>query len=243
MEKALNEEDRIRRAEEIYYRRRNNLNAQKTATVNLNPKKEYKLFKKVIIQVLICVLIYFTIYAMHANTDNFSVDSVSYIKNTMAYDADIGKWFEKTKNYLMGIYNSEPHKEQNVQEETLAISEENTNSVDEQASTEEQNVTQKPVVTEEASSVSQMEEDAGYIKANFSLIKPVTGTITSRFGIRNPTTATVPIYHTGIDIGVGEGTVFVASMDGTVELVSSEGDYRKSYKDNKWRRNDALCTL
>ena len=244
MEKALNEEDRIRRAEEIYYRRRNNLNATKTATVNLNPKKEYKLFKKLALQILICVLIYFAIYALNTNTDNFSVDSVSYIKNTMAYDADIEKWFNETKNYLMGIYNNENKKEQNVQEETLAVSEKNTNTVvDKQAQTEEQNVKEQSVVTEEASSISQMEEDAKYIKENFSLIKPATGTITSRFGIRNPTTATVPIYHTGIDIGVGEGTVFVASMDGVVELVSSVGDYRKSCKNIQWRCNDTLCTL
>ena len=58
--------------------------------------------------------------------------------------------------------------------------------------------------------------------------------MTSRFGPRNPTTETVPKYHTGIDIAVPEGTVYVAAMEGTVELVSSEGDYRKSRKNNKW---------
>ena len=89
-----------------------------------------------------------------------------------------------------------------------------------------------------------MEQDAQYVKSNFSFIKPLTtGTVTSRFGLRNPTTATVPKYHTGIDIGVPEGTVIVAAMEGTVELVSSVGDYRKSYKNNKWGRNDFICTL
>ena len=88
-----------------------------------------------------------------------------------------------------------------------------------------------------------MEQDAEYIRSNFSLIKPVTGTITSRFGLRNPTTATVPKYHTGIDIAVNEGTVFVASMEGIVEQVSSQGDYRKSCKNNQRRCNNALCTL
>ena len=73
MEKVLSQEDRIRRAEEIYYRR-NNAKSGRTATVNLNPKKEYKLLKRIIIQILICVGIYFGIYWMKENTDSFSID-------------------------------------------------------------------------------------------------------------------------------------------------------------------------
>ena len=90
--------------------------------------------------------------------------------------------------------------------------------------------TTETIETEADSSVSQMEKDAEYIKSNFSMIKPVEGTVTSRFGPRNPTTATVPKYHTGIDIGVVEGTVIIASMEGTVELVSSVGDYGNHVK-------------
>jgi len=67
-----------------------------------------------------------------------------------------------------------------------------------------------------------MEIDAQTIKANYSIISPLKGTITSRFGERNPTTPTVPKYHTGIDIAANEGTVFVAAMSGTVTMVSSE---------------------
>jgi murein DD-endopeptidase MepM/ murein hydrolase activator NlpD len=75
-----------------------------------------------------------------------------------------------------------------------------------------------------------MDEDAIYIKNNILFIKPLEGPVTSRFGLRNPTTATVPKYHTGIDIGVPEGTVIVSAMEGTVELVSSIGDYGKHIK-------------
>ena len=103
-------------------------------------------------------------------------------------------------------------------------SKENT-SLDEQV---EENIITEP--QEEASSVSQMDEDALYIKSNFSFIKPLEGPVTSRFGLRNPTTATVPKYHTGIDIGVPEGTVIISAMEGTVELVSSIGDYGNHIK-------------
>ncbi len=36
------------------------------------------------------------------------------------------------------------------------------------------------------------------------------GVITSRYGPRNPTDPKVPKYHTGIDIAVNTGTVFIA---------------------------------
>ena len=80
--------------------------------------------------------------------------------------------------------------------------------------------------SEETVSLTQMEQDAKYVTENKSLILPLKGTITSRYGPRNPTTPTVPKYHTGIDIAANEGTVFIASMEGTVQTVSSQGDYR-----------------
>ena len=75
-----------------------------------------------------------------------------------------------------------------------------------------------------------MELDAKNILESKSLILPLKGTITSRYGPRNPTTETVPKYHTGIDIAANEGTVFIASMEGTVETVSSVGDYGNHIK-------------
>lgn len=88
-----------------------------------------------------------------------------------------------------------------------------------------------------------MQVDAEYIKQNCSIIKPLEGEITSRYGIRNPTVQTVPKYHTGIDIARTIGTVIVSAMEGTVELVSSQGDLRKSRKNNKWRSVNSICSL
>ena len=249
MEKTLSQEERLKRAEEIYYRRKNQISTPKTATVNVGKKKNYKFFKKMIIQIIICMCIYGVIYNLQSNTDNFSIDSINYLKGAIDYDIDINKTFEGIKQYLStfslvnennevvennvieNVISEEVQTSNNLIEDTLAVSEQ-----------VEENIVTEP--QEEASSISQMEQDAEYIKSNFSFIKPLTtGTITSRFGLRNPTTATVPKYHTGIDIGVPEGTIFVAAMEGTVELVSSVGDYRKSHKNNKWRCNDSICTL
>ena len=38
MERTISREDRIKRAEELYYRRKNAVNVGKTTTVNVNPK-------------------------------------------------------------------------------------------------------------------------------------------------------------------------------------------------------------
>ena len=73
-----------------------------------------------------------------------------------------------------------------------------------------------------------MEQDAKSVLETKSLIIPLKGTITSRYGLRNPSTPTVPKNHTGIDIAVNEGTVFIASMSGVVEEVSSKRRFRES---------------
>ena len=249
MERVLSQEERLKRAEEIYYRRKNQVLTPKTTTVNIGTKKNYKFFKKMIIQIVICICIYGVIYNLQRNTDNFSMDSINYVKSAIAYDVDMNKTFEGIKQYLstFSLTNVDNEVVENnvVQNAIVEEVEANTNLIEATLATSEQ--IEEKVETEtqkEASSISQMEQDAEYIKSNFSFIKPLTtGTVTSRFGLRNPTTATVPKYHTGIDIGVPEGTVIVAAMEGTVELVSSIGDYRKSYKNNKWRCNDFVCAL
>ena len=69
-----------------------------------------------------------------------------------------------------------------------------------------------------------MEIDAQYIKANYSLIRPLNGVISSRFGPREATEI-ISANHEGIDIAADEGTVFIASMEGTVTDVIDEGGY------------------
>lgn len=224
MERTLSQEERIRRAEEIYYKRRNIREGMShEAVINVNSKRKYKLLKKIIVQVLACMGIYAVIYNLQGKTDSFSIDSINYLKNTMAYDINLGEHWNNIKNYL---YSIKLPTEQKTEVENNVIEEVKTPEVDENVQT---NVVEEQIAQEEPpeeTELSQMEQDAKYIKENFSLIKPVTGEITSRFGLRNPTTPTVPKNHTGIDIAVPEGTIFVASMDGTVELVSSQGDYR-----------------
>ena len=75
-----------------------------------------------------------------------------------------------------------------------------------------------------------MENEAKEIKKNISFIAPIKGRITSAFGWRNPTTSTVPKYHTGLDIAANEGTKIKSATDGKVIMVSSAGDYGNHYQ-------------
>lgn len=86
-----------------------------------------------------------------------------------------------------------------------------------------------PVNEGETEELTQMEQDAKYILESKSLIIPLKGTITSRYGPRNPETPTVPKNHTGIDIAANEGTAFIASMSGVVQEVSNERRFRKTF--------------
>lgn len=83
---------------------------------------------------------------------------------------------------------------------------------------------------ETISEEEQMKKDAQEIKSNISFIKPVNGTITSRFGWRDSNISYVSKYHTGLDMAVAQGTEIKAATDGKVTLTSSEGGYGNHLK-------------
>jgi len=59
------------------------------------------------------------------------------------------------------------------------------------------------------------EKRAATLDGVYFAVKPVTGTITSRFGLRQAT-AIVSGNHKGMDIGAPNGTPILAAADGTV---------------------------
>lgn len=238
MERILSQDERIRRAEELYARRRIQMENRTSATVNVDEKNDNKLTKKLIIQFVVCVLIYTGFYAIK-NTPNFVSQEVMYkISDILEYDINIQELYSKFNNYINNFNEQVDQTEQNtielientlpatdIQENVIEQTESNTAEFIENI---EQISNNETPTTEDTSSLSQMEIDAKYIKANCVIMKPLEGEITSRFGLRNPTVPTVPKNHTGIDIARVTGTAILAAMEGEVELVSSEGDLRKS---------------
>jgi len=230
MERTLTSDEKIKRAEEIYYRKKMQNTNKKSARVNVSHKKDFGMFKKMILQMFICILIYVAFYIVK-NTNYIFLEGV--IKRTneiLSYDINIKNLYEQYSNYIkdIGATIGRPQ-EENVEQKGIIENETNENTIIQDSeneninSTEGQNIGEEDIeLKEETVELTQMEKDAKYILENESLIIPLKGTITSRFGLRNPDTPTVPKNHTGIDIAANEGTVFIASMEGVVEEVSSE---------------------
>ena len=229
MERVLSQDERIRRAEEIYARRKMN-ETKKSATVHVEAQKQNNLTKKLVKQFIICLLIYICFY-MAKNVPNLIPQEVmNKITDTLEYDINVQELYENFK----GIYkkenqdeNVENKEEEQLPQETLSATDSDGESNEVAQKEEKSEETQEEENTE---GLTQMEIDVQYIKKNYSLIKPLEGEITSRFGPRNPEVPTVPKYHTGIDIARVVGTVVISAMEGTVELVSGEGNYGNHVK-------------
>lgn len=222
MEKAMSTEDKIRRAEEIYNRRRESQNKNGMAKVNINEQKDIKLLKKMFIQIVVCLAIYSVFYLVKNNNYIFSEDFLNKSKEVLSYDINFQEIYTKV---IESIKNQGLIK----QEQTTENTEETNNN---QEATKENGMGGAEENKEETNELSQMDQDALNIKESISFINPIEGTITSTFGLRNPTTNSVPKYHTGLDIANVIGTKIHSATDGDVILASSEGDYRKSSKNS-----------
>lgn len=228
MERTMSVEEKIRRAEEIYARRQEG-NVGKTTTVNLNSdkKKDIKLLKKMIMQIIISLLIYLIVYIIQNNNYIFSENFIKRTNEILSYDMNFQQIYENIKQSITILKTNQNNAGIGGSEENINTTEENAieNQVEEQTTnvtTEENSQSTQPM--------SQEEQDIANIKATTTFIKPIEGTISSKYGKREPTTVTVPKNHTGVDIAANMGTKIKAATSGEVVLASEEGDYGKHLK-------------
>ena len=247
MEKVLSAEEKIRRAEEIYARRKNQNYRNTTATVNVSGNnRDFKLFKKMIIQVLICLLIYFIYYLIQTTNYVFSASTLNKTKEILDYDIDVkGIYTEIKNNFLNDNSNKDNQENSNIvenEEDTQKTNIEESNNIE----VKNDEITQEETNTENVSNKEEnkIEENteqivnetetitiAQEILNNYSIIKPVEGGfISSEFGTREEEGDIVTSYHNGIDIGVVVGTDVVSATDGEVILSTESSSYGKYIK-------------
>ena len=212
MERILNDEEKIRRAEEIYYRRNNqniNISGRKsTKTLKEKGNMRIKFFLNLLLMFNIAVIIFFIQNKDYIFTQEF-------IGKLNEYNINLGA---KVTEFFSKILADETKKENN---KDFNIVNENSETV----SNLEEN-SQKIVANENLeSSLNEMDLDVENLKNAYSFINPITGIVSSKFGSRESEYQKVTGYHTGVDVAAEEGTIIKASMEGIVELVSSEGDY------------------
>ena len=230
MERTMSVEEKIRRAEEIYERRKQG-NAKPIATVSVREKKDIKLLKKMIIQILVCVSIYLVIYTIQNSNYVFSEEFLKKVNEILSYDTNFSQIYENIKKQII---NWIPKQEENKQE-GIGGAEETTQQIDiqnnQEQSIEEQNQETQEETTQDAQQpLSPEEQDIQNTKNTASFIKPVQGTISSQFGKRENATGSVPKNHTGTDIAANTGTKIISATDGEVVLASEEGDFGKHLK-------------
>ena len=230
MERVMTVEEKIRRAEEIYQRRRQG-ETRPVAKVSVNEKKDIKLLRKMIIQIVICVVIYLAVYAVQHNEYVFSEDFVNKANEILSYDTNFIELYEIIKNQVMRFL--EQGKDENTEQQTQE--QQTQEPVTDGETKQEANIeaiggAEQTPEELKIENLSQEEQDIQNIKKTSSFVKPVEGIISSRYGQRDTATGNVPKNHTGTDIAANLGTKIVAATEGEVVLASEEGDYGKHLK-------------
>ncbi len=192
MERVLTQEERIRRAEEIYLRRRNTRPQYRSIreTTNTRQRQElpkirnFKLFKKMALQIVICLLLYCIFYLIYDTNYSFSDTTISKTQEILNYDINFDEiykyvsenikgFIEKGKNSI-GENSGENKSEENNNQGNEINQENNVNenqsdeNIPSQTTPEEQgNKEEVPVQVQQAS----VEEPD--LKQQYSLINPV----------------------------------------------------------------------
>lgn len=261
MEKTLSQEERIRRAEEIYYRRKINNNDVRMSSSQVkqtNEKRQFSLYRKMLIQILICVLIYLIFSLIKEANYIFSDNVINSTKQFLNQDISFEEISEKVNefwqnnkekfNFFINITDEDGvENELNIQiNEQENTSDQTNNELNNEQQSVEEKTSQIDMIdlgigggtendqtiqtsADEPSKKTQMEIDSEYIKSNFKMQLPAKGVITSKYGQREATEI-ISANHQGIDIGISTGTTVVAAMEGIVSLISNEGSYGKHIK-------------
>jgi len=233
MERIISEEDRIRRAEEVASRRRNRIPAE---SINVPTNNKPSLMRKLFCQVLSSICIFGILYFLSQNNSQ----AMELIKPVLSEDTDFNQIYTRLDGFIKNIGNEM----RNV--ETIDNNEVENNSVTDVQNNLANDIQLESNVTTVSSVQDVQNSDEGmgggdesidretdldviYIKKNGSFIKPISGRITSGYGPRTPTNI-VSANHAGVDIGANTGADIVASMEGKVEVVSSQGDYGNHLK-------------
>lgn len=221
MERILNDEEKIRRAEEIYFRRNNQIYPAR--------KKEEKKIKYTKYRVLLNLLVMFNLAVIV-----FCIQNKDFIF-TKEFIEKIDEYNNNATGKILNVFgdflkeDEETNSDMINSSENVLITDGNQNATETQNIVEENN-NDKNDFENTISSINEMEIDISNLKAAYKFINPLQGTVSSGFGARQSKYQNVTGYHTGIDIAADTGTPILASMEGIVELVSSEGDYGKHVK-------------
>lgn len=223
MEKILNEDERMRRAEEIYLRRNNR-------NINLFREKETKTKKYIGSKFLLYLIILLDIAILVFCLQNKEyIFTEAFLNECNEYNMNISKKVnEVINNFLVEDTLNENVVDNNIEQIIDGnMVTENQESKDENKM---ENIVAEQQITSVESSLSEMDLDVQNLKSIYKFVKPLEASISSVFGARESEYQNVTGFHKGIDLAAEKGIPIKAAMEGIVTLVSNEGDYRKTFK-------------
>jgi len=202
MERALTQEERIRRATEIYLRRKNGRIVENERRTNKEKNKDakieikgLKLFKRVILQIVICSLLYCIFYLIYDTNYSFSEVTLSKTEEILNYNINVESLYKYINDKIMSIFvnkDEQTMQETNVEDSSEGIEDNELETNNEESNNEEE--------TQQNNNDENSEETA---ENKYNLILPVNGGyISSEFGERESTSEIVSTNHKGIDIAV-----------------------------------------
>ena len=221
MEKILNDEEKIRRAEEIYFRR----NGHEEVKRKRNDKKTINVKHKILLDLLIMFNLTILVFCVQNKDYIFTKEFIGkmdeYNSNASGKILNVLNSFFREEEENENKINEKDENESNIEDGNSILEESNRIVENKESSNEFENT---------ISSINEMEMDIKNLKIAYKFVNPLKGTVSSRFGARESKYQNVTGYHTGVDIAANLETPILASMQGIVELVSSEGDYGNHVK-------------
>ena len=157
MERTMSVEDKIRRAEEIYNRKREkeykvtNTRVSVENNQGANNGKINKKLKKMIIQIIVCMLIYLSFHYIVKSDYIFSQDFKNKCEEILAYDISFSEMYKNISNYVILVQEKYQAMQENNQELDIE-KQEQTQEINQ----EEQN---QNTVTEQQNESSDMTEE------------------------------------------------------------------------------------
>ncbi len=196
MEKTISEEEKIKRAEEIYYRRKLNNSNVRMPSSQVKEKgenRQFSLYKKMILQILVCILIYLVFSLVKEANYMFSENIVNKTREVLSTDINFGvlynnvaTFFENNKDHFAFITRLWSNEENENQEENNIVQNEETNQNE---NTQSQNVqnentqnedNKQNIIDENTETQSAKVEQTGGIGGSINDAKIVTTSAKSK---------------------------------------------------------------
>lgn len=125
MERVYGVDERIKRAQEIYAKRQNLRERTKRARVTVSEEpKNLKLFKKLALQIIICIMIYYIFYLINTTNYVFSNDTLNRTKEIISKDYDFYSIYnsvvEAVNNFIYSTQENPKEEPQNQNQDKEA---------------------------------------------------------------------------------------------------------------------------